>query len=84
MRAWRAYGADTWHDLRFFERWAGDGVVEALKPAFASYDAADIGRALRATGELFGRLEDDVARRYELAPTLDRDEVLRRVDALLV
>ena len=79
----RAHGGDTWHDLRFFERWAGEDVVEALGPTFGSYDATDVARALRATGELFGRLEDEVASRFDLAPPVDRDEVLRRLDVTL-
>jgi aminoglycoside 6-adenylyltransferase len=84
LARWRAHGTDTWHDLRFFERWAGDDVVEALKPAFAGYDAVAVGRALRATGELFHRLEDEVGRRFDLGPNVDRDEIMRRLDALLV
>jgi hypothetical protein len=43
----------------------------------------DVARALRATGELFGRLEDDVAQRFGLTAGVDRDEVLRRLDALV-
>ena len=84
LARWRAQGTDTWHGLRFFERWAGDDVVEALGPTFASYDSQDIGRALCATGELFGKLEDDVASRFGLAVSVDREEVLRRLDELLV
>ena len=84
LARWRAHGADTWHDLRFFEHWAGDDVVKALGPTFASYDAEDIGRALRATGKLFGKLEDEVANRFGLRLPVDRDEVFRRLEALLV
>jgi aminoglycoside 6-adenylyltransferase len=84
LARWRAHGADTWHGLRFFERWAGDDLVEALGPTFASYDASEVARALRATGEVFGRLEDEVVSRFGLTPPIDRAEVLRRLDALLV
>jgi aminoglycoside 6-adenylyltransferase len=84
LARWLAHGADTWHDLRFFERWAGDDLVEALGPTFAGYDAADVARALRATGELFGRLEDEVASRFDLTSPVDRAEVFRRLDSLLV
>ena len=84
LARWRAHGTDTWHGARFFERWAGDDVVEALGPTFASYDAKDIGRALRASGELFGKLEDDIASRFGLSVSVDREEVLRRLDDLLV
>jgi aminoglycoside 6-adenylyltransferase len=79
LARWRAHGSDTWHGLRFFERWAGDDVVEALRPTFAAYDAEDVARALRAKGELFGRLEDEVAARFGLAVSVDRGEILRRL-----
>jgi aminoglycoside 6-adenylyltransferase len=82
LARWRAQGVDTWHGLRFFERWAGEEVVDALGRTFAMYDADDIRRALRATAELFGRLEDDVARRFALASPVDRAEILARFEAL--
>jgi hypothetical protein len=81
LARWRAQGVDTWHGLRFFERWAGEEVVDALGRTFAMYDADDIRRALRVTGELFGRLEDDVARRFALASPVDRAEILARFEA---
>ena len=80
---WRAQAEDTWHGYRFFERWADDGTPEALRPTFARYDAQDIGRALRAKGELFGELEHDVAQRFALIEPVDRGEILRRLDELL-
>jgi aminoglycoside 6-adenylyltransferase len=80
---WRAHEQDTWHGYRFFERWAGEQTREALGPTFAQYDAADIGRALRAKGELFGELEHDVAQRFGLVEPVDRGEILRRLDVLL-
>jgi aminoglycoside 6-adenylyltransferase len=83
LARWRADDRDTWHGHRFFERWAGDEVAEALGPTFARYEAADIARALRAKGELFGQLEHDVVQRFRLVDTVDRSEVLRRLDALL-
>jgi hypothetical protein len=43
----------------------------------------NIARALRAKGELFGRPEDDVVQRFDLVDTVDRSEVMRRLDALL-
>lgn len=84
LARWRAHGTDTWHGARFFERWAGDDLVEAIGPTFASYDAKDVGRALRATGELFTNLEDAVASRFGLSVSVDREEVVRRLDELLV
>jgi len=83
LARWRAQETDTWHDLRFFEHWAGKDVVEALGPTFASYDAAEVARALRATGELFGRLEAEVASRFGLTSPVDRAEILHRVDVTL-
>jgi aminoglycoside 6-adenylyltransferase len=83
LARWRAHGQDTWHSLRFFERWAGDDVVVALGQTYAAYDPEDIARALRATGELFGRLEDEVTARFGLTAPVDRDAVLRRFEALV-
>jgi aminoglycoside 6-adenylyltransferase len=80
---WRAHGQDTWHRYRFFECWAGEETAQALRPTFARYDAADIGRALRAKGELFGDLEYGVAQRFGLAEPVDGAEILRRLDTLL-
>jgi aminoglycoside 6-adenylyltransferase len=80
---WRAHDQDTWHGYRFFERWAGEETQKALGSTFARYDAADIGRALRAKGELFGGLEREVAQRFGLVEPVDRVEALRRLDALL-
>jgi aminoglycoside 6-adenylyltransferase len=80
---WRAHDQDTWHGYRFFERWAGEQTAQALGPTFARYDEADIGRALRAKGELFGELERGVAQRFGLVGPVDPAEILRRLDALL-
>jgi aminoglycoside 6-adenylyltransferase len=80
---WRAQDEDTWHGYRFFERWAGQQTLVALRPIFARYDSADIGRALRAKGELFGDLEHDAAQRFRLVEPVDRGEILRRLDELL-
>jgi aminoglycoside 6-adenylyltransferase len=83
LARWRADGRDTWHGYRFFERWAGGEVADALGPTFAQYEAADIARALRAKCELFGQLEKDVVQRFHLVDAVDRSEVMRRIDALL-
>lgn len=83
LARWRARDRDTWHGYRFFERWAGGEVAEALAPTFAQYEAAEIARALRAKGELFGQLEDDVVQRFRLVEPVDRSEVMRRLDGLL-
>ena len=41
--AWAVHGPnyDTWHEGRFLEKWANPRVVEGLRTAYASYDAAD-------------------------------------------
>jgi aminoglycoside 6-adenylyltransferase len=83
LARWLTRDRDTWHGYRFFERWAGDSIVEALRPTFARYEAADVARALRAKGELFGELGQGVAQRFDLADPVDRAEILRRLDALL-
>jgi aminoglycoside 6-adenylyltransferase len=83
LARWQSNETDTWHGARFFERWAGDELVEALGPTFGGYDAEDIARALRAKAELFGKVEDEVATRYELTVPEDRPEVLRRLETLL-
>jgi aminoglycoside 6-adenylyltransferase len=83
LARWRGYGRDTWHGFRFFECWAGEDLVGALGPTFAAYDAQDAGRALRAKGDLFGRLEDDVVRLFDLEAPVDRGEILKRLGVLL-
>jgi len=83
LARWRSGEADTWHGSRFFERWAGRDLVEALGPTFARYEAEDVARALRAKAELFGQVEDEVAARHDLVVPEDRAELLRRLEALL-
>jgi aminoglycoside 6-adenylyltransferase len=82
LARWRARGADTWYGLRFFERWAGADLLEALGPTFARYEVDDVAKALRATGELFRKLEDEVAERFKLESPVDGSEILRRLEAL--
>lgn len=83
LARWRAYDRETWHTYRFFEWWAGEDIVESLSRIFARYDAADIARALRAKGERFGELENDVARRFGLVTQANHREILSRLDDLL-
>ena len=83
LARWRSHEPDTWHGSRFFERWAGDELVEALGPTFARYEAEDVARALRAKAALFGQIEDEVAARHRLTVREDRPEVLRRLETLL-
>lgn len=58
--------ADAWIGGRFLERWADPETVEALRGAFAHYEAPDVSRALRATMDLFRRLALDLSIRLEL------------------
>ncbi len=66
LLAWRAAAGDpaldTWHRGRFLERWADAPTLAELASAYASYDAADVARALARTVELFARVEADCAR----------------------
>jgi aminoglycoside 6-adenylyltransferase len=80
---WLAQDEDTWHGYRFFERWAGEATVKALRPTFARYDAADIARAFRAKALLFGELEENLVKQFGLVEPVDRGEIIRRLDALI-
>lgn len=58
MAAWQAgamhgWAYETWHRGRFLEEWADPRVLASLHASYASYAAADIARALRATMRLF-------------------------------
>jgi hypothetical protein len=54
-----------------------------MRATFARYDADDVARALRATADLFGQLEDEVAQNSGLTSSVDRREILLRLEALL-
>lgn len=54
---------DTWHGGRFLERWTEPTVLEALRLAFARYDASEVALALVATMDLFRVLAREVADR---------------------
>jgi aminoglycoside 6-adenylyltransferase len=79
MLTWHAKAGDpeldTWHEARFAERWADRGALEALPEAYASYDAADVSRALVATMDIFERLERETAERLGYGRPPDRDAV---------
>ena len=86
---WRARatvdgGGDRWFDGRFLERWADPDTVRALRECFAHYDAADLGRALAATMDLFRRLATDLAVRLELPYPARADEAATKVVVELV
>lgn len=66
---------DTWHEARFFERWADPRSVEALRDAYARYHAYDVRRALQATTAVFERFERETRELLGLAPPPDRGPV---------
>jgi aminoglycoside 6-adenylyltransferase len=74
-------GADrqrVWHDGRFLERWAPPDALAELRETYATYDAPSVAHALRATADMFARLERELGITY-----VDHDELTRRLDALL-
>jgi aminoglycoside 6-adenylyltransferase len=73
----REHGRDTWHRGRFLERWAAPEDLAEFRGAFALYDEADVARAIRATADLFERVQ------LELGCSADHAEVRRRLDELL-
>lgn len=74
---------DTWHGGRFLERWADDRVLDDLRQVDARYDARDVARALRATVDLFERVELRCAERLGLEPTVPHRQVRRLLDGVL-
>jgi aminoglycoside 6-adenylyltransferase len=79
LLAWHAASSvpavDTWHEARFFERWADPRAVEAMREAYARYDRDDVARALRATMDIFERFERETAAKLGLPPPPDRAPV---------
>ena len=65
---------DTWHGGRFVERWADPAALASLRDAYARYAAADVGRALLATMDLFRRLATEAATALGLSYPADADE----------
>jgi aminoglycoside 6-adenylyltransferase len=87
LLAWHAKagqpGLDTWHEARFFERWADPRAVGALRDAYARYDAGDVERALGVTMDVFEQFERETAVRLDFAPPPDRARVRGLVRAVL-
>jgi aminoglycoside 6-adenylyltransferase len=54
---------------RYMERWADPAVVERLRDAYATYDAADVARALLVTMELFADITRKTAAALGFDPT---------------
>jgi len=74
----REPGLDTWHSGRFLERWATPQDLAELGETFASYEAADVARAIKATAELFLRMSDRIG-----LEAVETGEIGRRLDLLL-
>ncbi len=79
MLEWHAHargGAekDTWLRGRFLEEWADPRAVQALRQAYAHYDAEDIWRALLATMELFRWLEQETGEKWGFARPLPGEQ----------
>ena len=76
LLAWHAKAGqpelDTWHEARFFERWADPRAVTALQSAYAGYDHDDVKRALDATMDAFEQFERETAARLDFPPPPDR------------
>jgi aminoglycoside 6-adenylyltransferase len=85
--AWHAKAGqphlDTWHEARFFERWADASAVEALRASYARYDPDDVERALRTTMDVFERFEQETAVRLAFAEPPDRRPIRELVRTVL-
>ena len=55
------YASDVWHDGRFLDRWADEGIKTALPKCFAHYERADMIASLCETKSLFSRAAREVA-----------------------
>jgi len=67
---------DIWYDGRFLAEWADREALAALPPTFATYDIADLARALFATLDLFRRIARDVARQLDYPYPLQTDRMI--------
>jgi aminoglycoside 6-adenylyltransferase len=74
---------DTWHGGRFLERWADPGAVAALGRAYARFEEEEVLRGLRATADLFERVERECAERLGLLPSVRHDLVRQRWEEIL-
>jgi aminoglycoside 6-adenylyltransferase len=87
LLAWDAQAGDrqldTWHGGRFLERWASGRVLDELRQVDARYDTRDVARALRATVDLFERVELRCAERLGLEPTVPHDRIRRLLNGVL-
>ena len=66
---------DTWHQTRFFERWADPRAVELLRASTARYERDEVARALLAAMDAFELFERETAARLGFAEPPPRDPV---------
>ncbi|HYA10694.1 MAG TPA: aminoglycoside 6-adenylyltransferase [Thermoplasmata archaeon] len=67
---------DVWHDGRFLDRWAPSRVKSQLAATFAQYEAHDVSRALRETGQLYGELARQVAGQFGWSYPAEAEEMV--------
>jgi aminoglycoside 6-adenylyltransferase len=65
---------DIWYEGRFLAEWADREALVELPATFATYQKADLTRALFATLDLFRRLARDIARRLDYAYPVQVDQ----------
>jgi hypothetical protein len=63
--------------------WADPELLGELRPACATYDAADVERGLRANADLFERLERETAAGLGIELPVRVNDVRRRLDEIL-
>ena len=73
-RAHHGWDFDTWHNGRFLEQWADPRAVKELETVFATYDEADVWRALVATMDLFRWVGQETAEKLNFAYPIPADE----------
>jgi aminoglycoside 6-adenylyltransferase len=79
----RRPGLDTWHQGRFFERWADPELLTRFEAACVGYGVGEVERGLRANADLFERLERETAAALGVEPPVRVAEVRRRLDDIL-
>lgn len=79
MLEWHAGSRDTWHEGRFLEEWADDRALAELRQVYATYDSADVKRALLATMDLFSWVARETGERLGFDYPVDEEELARRL-----
>lgn len=70
----KGWNYDTWHDGRFLDVWAEQGVKERLQSVFAHYEKNDIAYAFLTMMDLFRLLAVEVAEKMGFEYPNDADE----------